>query len=411
MANCNKFLLVALSIVFVVAVSAKLDNVITQWQNAAQSQVRAYGIQNQLAGRVYGLVGVAQYRALQALNLAQRIVRVKPLAAINETAVAAYAGHYVLSTLFPWSQSAIFDKLIATQLANLTASQLEVAQAIAVPVARSLMKDTVATGFQEWGRFVPSPPNGTAGKWQFTPGQTFALYPQLANAETLVADPRTLAKVAAAYLPPAVGTKAYNVDYNFTYTYGSVNSTARSAYDSGSPAFWADGANTSAIAGHWLNISYLILPENLSVIDTAQLYAKMTAAAYDASIACWKVKYTTLNWRPITAIRQGDSQHAPDPTWTPLLGTPPHPEYPSGHQCTAGAMYAVLKNYLGTDRVNFTIGSEGAPSLGNRTYTNLTTAVNEVGDSRVYGGVHFPAAGRDGTTLGEQVGNWVYKYL
>lgn len=42
--------------------------------------------------------------------------------------------------------------------------------------------------------------------------------------------------------------------------------------------------------------------------------------------AVWYIKYTRLFWRPITAITQGDGVTPNDPTWTPFLTTPPHPE-------------------------------------------------------------------------------------
>lgn len=62
-----------------------------------------------------------------------------------------------------------------------------------------------------------------------------------------------------------------------------------------------------------------------------------------------------------------------DATWWPLIKTPPHPEYPSGHQCTVGALLETLVRQLGTDKVAFTIGSEGTPWL-ERSYQNLTSA-------------------------------------
>jgi len=36
---------------------------------------------------------------------------------------------------------------------------------------------------------------------------------------------------------------------------GSKGSKVRKQYDTDSAFFWADGANTSAISGHWLDIA------------------------------------------------------------------------------------------------------------------------------------------------------------
>lgn len=46
-----------------------------------------------------------------------------------------------------------------------------------------------------------------------------------------------------------------------------------------------------------------MLPDTLSVRDTALFFARAFSAAWDASIACWKVKYSTLHWRPVTAFQ------------------------------------------------------------------------------------------------------------
>jgi hypothetical protein len=81
-----------------------------------------------------------------------------------------------------------------------------------------------------------------------------------------------------------------------------------------------------------------VLPKDYSLEDTALFFARAGAASYDASIAGWKVKYSTLHWRPITAFAQGApgvaaaAEAAEGAEWVPLLRTPPHPEYPSGHQ-------------------------------------------------------------------------------
>jgi hypothetical protein len=59
--------------------------------------------------------------------------------------------------------------------------------------------------------------------------------------------------------------------------------------------------------------------------------------------------------------------------------TPAHPEYPSGHQVSVGAILEVILRSIGNkDAVTFTIGSEGTPWL-KRTYNTLTAAATEVG--------------------------------
>lgn len=82
----------------------------------------------------------------------------------------------------------------------------------------------------------------------------------------------------------------------------------------------------------------------------------------------------------VCACRQGDNTTNAVPNWTPQLATPAHPEYPSGHQCTVGAALPALQRIVG-DNVTFTVGSEGVANV-TRTYSSLTQAAQEVGDSR-----------------------------
>jgi hypothetical protein len=60
---------------------------------------------------------------------------------------------------------------------------------------------------------------------------------------------------------------------------------------------------------------------------------------------------------------------------------------------------------------NFAIGSEGAPWVGERSYKSLTDAAVEVGDSRLYGDVHFNSSNVDGLKLGRLVADQVISKL
>src|SRR5687768_12288922 len=84
---------------------------------------------------------------------------------------------------------------------------------------------------------------------------------------------------------------------------------------------------------------------NLEAVDTGRRLA-------DSRISAWDTKYQYGFWRPITAIAgvdpsgdagadaapdsgtsydDGNPATEPDPTWLPLLETPNHPSYSSGH--------------------------------------------------------------------------------
>ena len=99
--------------------------------------------------------------------------------------------------------------------------------------------------------------------------------------------------------------------------------------------------------------------------------------------------------------RSGSPNLTAVPSWLPLLNTPPHPEYPSGHSTTVGSGLYVLQQALHTDNVTFAVGSEGAPSLGLRNYTSLSAAVQEVSDSRRVGGGDGCVGGLGNSHAGE----------
>jgi hypothetical protein len=62
----------------------------------------------------------------------------------------------------------------------------------------------------------------------------------------------------------------------------------------------------------------------------------------------------------------------------------------------------VLAAQLGTDAVTFTIGTE-YPGLAPRTFSSLSQAVDDVGNSRVWGGLHFRRSIDVGNQLGRDV--------
>ena len=145
---------------------------------------------------------------------------------------------------------------------------------------------------------------------------------------------------------------------------------------------------------------------------TAQLLAMVNVAMADAMIGCWDAKYTYSSWRPITAIQladtDGNDATAPDVAWTPLVVTPPFPEYPSAHSCASGAAGIILSQTFG-EETSFNIVSNAMPGV-TRSFHNVSAALEEVKNARVFGGIHFRTATVDGTSLGIAVGDYVMSH-
>jgi hypothetical protein len=148
----------------------------------------------------------------------------------------------------------------------------------------------------------------------------------------------------------------------------------------------------------------------LDVVQAARFLAMVSVTYADAFIACFEAKYHFAFWRPVTAIRAGDTDGNPatvgDPAWTPLLpATPNHPEYPSAHSCITPASGLVAARFLGTRRIGFTVPS--LTGLGDRTFATPADLATEVQNARVYGGIHFRSAVEDGAVIAERTARYV----
>lgn len=133
-------------------------------------------------------------------------------------------------------------------------------------------------------------------------------------------------------------------------------------------------------------------------------------------IAGGDTRYHYNFWRPITAIRAGDSDGndatAGDPGWETFMNTPPLPDYPSTHSVAGGASAVVLAGFFGADQVAFSMTS-GVPFAGiTRSFTSFSQASQENADSRIYSGIHFRTSVQDGIKQGEQIGHRAFaQYL
>jgi hypothetical protein len=132
----------------------------------------------------------------------------------------------------------------------------------------------------------------------------------------------------------------------------------------------------------------------------------------DALIGCLDAKYYYLFWRPAFAIPLGDTDGNPntigDPTFVPLLPTPPHPEYPAAHGCETSAQAEVFTQFFGTQHINVDIASTVA-GIGPRHFDNANDLTQEIIDARVWGGLHYRGSGIVGVNLGRKVAHWTLK--
>ncbi len=165
--------------------------------------------------------------------------------------------------------------------------------------------------------------------------------------------------------------------------------------------YWNDGGVGIGYTppGHSISIlTQIVKEEKINLGKAATAYAKTGIALTDAAIACWKSKYKYNLIRPVSYINK-----VIDPSWTPLLVTPPHPEYPSGHAFITCAFMQALTEFFGK-HFSFTDHTYGPKYGGPRTYSSLNDVATECGQSRYYGGIHYQPSIDIAVQMGRQIG-------
>jgi hypothetical protein len=209
--------------------------------------------------------------------------------------------------------------------------------------------------------------------------------------------------------PPALTSSQYADDFNETKSKGSAVSAVRTEEQTQYSRFW----HSSQANYLWNQVAVALAEERrLTFSESSRLLAVLNVAVADAAIGCWDAKYEYIFWRPITAIveagNDGNALTVPDAGWTPLLGTPPHPEYLSGHACLSGAAARVLEKYFGNES-SFSIETVHVPGVVRR-FDRISDALAEVNNARIYAGIHFRTACTAGVALGFQVADYVMEY-
>ena len=399
--------LVALALLSLAAAPSYAD-VVTDWNSAALDSIRADRTTPPQAARALAILHVAIYDAVNGITRTHEpyLVGEEAPGAASIVAAASAAGHRVLGELFPTHQEA-FDALHAAALDAVPdgASRRfgidwgeSVAQAV-LDLRRDDGSDVVVTYTprSEPGFWQPTPPaNGPALLPQW-PGVTpFAMV----NAQQF--------RPAA---PPALDSDVWARDYNLTKDLGAATSGVRTEEQTAMARFWADGAGTVTPPGHWNVIARDVAGQRGTTLEeNARLFALLNLAEADAAIVSWDCKYQFEFWRPVTAIRNGDldarEDTVKDAEWTPLLVTPPFPEYTSGHSTFSSAGAAILAAFFGGDDVAFTTESEDLPGV-TRSFPSFSAAASEAGMSRIYGGIHFLSANLAGLSSGSELGAYV----
>lgn len=214
--------------------------------------------------------------------------------------------------------------------------------------------------------------------------------------------------------PPALDSAEYTAAVHEVQSLGSVDSAARTSEQTMLAKFWSDFSYTSTPPGHWNEVArFLVRRLGWDAEQSARLFAALNVAMADVSIVCWKAKYEYNFWRPVSAIRQAEEDGNPAThsyaEWKPLLTTPPHPDYVSGHAAFSAAAARVMGEFFG-EGTEFRVRSETVPGV-ERTYTSFEECAREIAESRIFGGIHYRFSGEAGLAMGRAAAEAVLQSL
>jgi hypothetical protein len=158
--------------------------------------------------------------------------------------------------------------------------------------------------------------------------------------------------------------------------------------------------------GHWINITRLACKKvNADLVQSAEAYACLSITLADSFISCWDEKYRSNVIRPETYINQYI-----DENWVPLLQTPPFPEYTSGHSVISVASALMLTKLFG-ENFSFADSTEVEFGLPVRHFKSFAHAAEEAAISRLYGGIHYMPAIKNGVQEGNEIGSFITQQL
>jgi len=397
----------AVAVLFLLSAVTRGD-LVTEWNSAALEVIRLARTAPPPASRNLAILHVAIYDAVNGIRRTNEpyFVHDKAPGAASVEVAASAAARRVLGSLYP-AQAAAFDALYEELVSGIPSGP-----SVAFGVRWG---EAVAEAILAWraadhsADVVPYIPGSGAGAWAPTaPAFAASLFPQWPVVTPFAMESPAQFRPPA---PPALNSQEWADEYNLTKELGSATSATRTLEETEIARFWADGAGTVTPPGHWNVIAQDVsTQQGLTLEENARLFALLNIAEADAAIVSWDCKYTFHFWRPITAIRNGDLDPREDTVkeaeWTPLLVTPPFPEYTSGHSTFSAAGAAVLAAFFGTDDVAFTTFSEDLPGVS-RSFSSFSDAALEAGMSRIYGGIHFLSANRAGLSSGGSLGAFV----
>ena len=294
---------------------AAAANVITDWDEKAVAVVLppgpvAVAQQVYTAQRMMGMVHAAMFDAVNSIERRYRpyLVQLPADPTTSQEAAAAAAAAAVLATIDAKTAGEMQGAL-ATYLASIPdgaakSEGVKLGEAVAAKVLEARAND---------GSDAPDAyrPRTTPGVYVPTAITLSSMWPNM--------KPFAIANPAQFRPSPPISLESqeWATDYNELKDYGGQSSAKRTPQQTETARFWLVGPP----AAYHPFVRQLVTAKQLSVVDSARFMALVAIGLNDAIIALLDAKYHYNFWRPITAIRNGDTDDNPaterEATWQP----------------------------------------------------------------------------------------------
>lgn len=383
-----------------------------------------------IASRVYVYPHIAHYITIQKFypdSLASIAGKVNGLNPVGDFGIQN--AHPQLTALLAFCKTAkkvVFSEHLVDEMEGVVLSKAENAGlSPAVIEASDICSDEITRHIAAWISKDNYVETRTMDRWTSTkkPGQWIetppdygvGLEPHWIKIRPLVIDSANIYKSTP---PPSFDPSRESAFYkmvNAVYEESKVLDEEKTEI----ALYWDDNPNTSEHIGHLMTIIHKISPpghwldiisqinrkENASLFKATKAYTYSSIAMFDAIISCWYEKYSTNLIRPITYIQANI-----DVEWTPLIQTPPFPEYTSGHSAISAAAATILTDIYG-EPYAFSDSTEVLFGQPVRNFNSFQEAAWEVSLSRFYAGIHYMEGVVEGNKQGKYIGEVVLDAL
>jgi hypothetical protein len=388
------------------------SDAVLDWNDTALAAIQTLDLPPPIASYCLAMAHAAIFDAVNSIigDYQPYVARVSAPPGARAAAAAAQAGHDVLVAVMPPPVKSQLDSALQASLAQLPNDQhTQDGVTVGKLVASRLLALRSGDGpFLNPTYPFTQPPVGP-GVWGPDYAPFFGVFAGVGQMQPFTMTSPSQFRPGP---PPALTSDTFTQDFLEVKAFGSSNSVARTPDETNAAIWWEEiiGQITWNVAASSMSRAH-----GFDISQNARLFALLNMAGHDANVSVFDTKYNYMFWRPVQAIHRantaGNPLLTPDPNWTPLLPTPPFPEYTSGHTTNAGASTGVLLAFFGNGYNPFSLTDNKANPPITRSFSSIGQAMEEVNNARVWVGFHYRHSDIQGERVGRQISRFALSHF